>query len=101
MEQAEQEMQETRMDPAFADAEMAMAGNPEPHPAAQMQTQNAATTVLTADTDPEDAPPGWELNPALGRWLDPNDPETWGKVPRNAACPCGSGKKYKHCHGRV
>ena len=101
MEQAEQEMQETRMDPAFADAEMAMAGNPEPHPAAQMQTQNAATTVLTADTDPEDAPSGWELNPALGRWLDPNDPETWGKVPRNAACPCGSGKKYKHCHGRV
>ena len=101
MEQAEQEMQETRMDPAFADAEMAMAGNPEPHPAAQMQTQNAATTLLTADTDPKDAPPGWELNPALGRWLDPNDPETWGKVPRNAACPCGSGKKYKHCHGRV
>ncbi len=31
--------------------------------------------------------------------LDPNDPENWGKVPRNAACPCGSGKKYKHCHG--
>jgi len=33
--------------------------------------------------------------------IDPNDPATWGKVPRNAACPCGSGKKYKHCHGRV
>jgi preprotein translocase subunit SecA len=30
-----------------------------------------------------------------------NDPETWGRTPRNAACPCGSGKKYKHCHGRV
>jgi preprotein translocase subunit SecA len=28
-------------------------------------------------------------------------PEGWGKVPRNAACPCGSGKKYKHCHGRL
>jgi preprotein translocase subunit SecA len=25
----------------------------------------------------------------------------WGKTPRNAPCPCGSGKKYKHCHGRV
>ena len=25
----------------------------------------------------------------------------WGKTPRNAPCPCGSGKKYKHCHGRI
>ncbi len=32
---------------------------------------------------------------------DPNDPATWGKVPRNAPCPCGTGKKFKHCHGRV
>ena len=30
---------------------------------------------------------------------DPNDPETWGKISRNELCPCGSGKKYKHCHG--
>jgi preprotein translocase subunit SecA len=30
---------------------------------------------------------------------DPNDPGTWGKVGRNELCPCGSGKKYKHCHG--
>ena len=27
-------------------------------------------------------------------------PASWGKVPRNAPCPCGSGKKFKHCHGR-
>lgn len=33
--------------------------------------------------------------------LNPDDPTTWGKVARNAACPCGSGKKYKHCHGAV
>ncbi len=33
--------------------------------------------------------------------VDPNDPATWGKVPRNASCPCGSGNKYKHCHGKV
>ena len=33
--------------------------------------------------------------------VDPNDPSTWGKVSRNAPCPCGSGKKFKHCHGRV
>jgi preprotein translocase subunit SecA len=32
--------------------------------------------------------------------IDPKDPSTWGKVQRNAPCPCGSGKKYKHCHGR-
>jgi preprotein translocase subunit SecA len=31
---------------------------------------------------------------------NPNDPSSWGKVGRNEACPCGSGKKYKHCHGR-
>ena len=31
--------------------------------------------------------------------LNPADPSTWGKVQRNAPCPCGSGKKYKHCHG--
>ncbi len=31
--------------------------------------------------------------------VDPNDPETWGKISRNAPCPCGSGKKFKHCHG--
>ena len=33
--------------------------------------------------------------------LDLTDPTTWGGVQRNAACPCGSGKKYKHCHGRA
>ncbi|MGB1026720.1 MAG: SEC-C metal-binding domain-containing protein, partial [Rhodospirillaceae bacterium] len=32
---------------------------------------------------------------------DPNDPSTWGRVSRNEPCPCGSGKKYKNCHGRV
>jgi preprotein translocase subunit SecA len=31
---------------------------------------------------------------------DPQDPQSWGKVGRNEACPCGSGKKFKHCHGR-
>ena len=30
---------------------------------------------------------------------DPNNPESWGRVGRNEQCPCGSGKKYKHCHG--
>jgi preprotein translocase subunit SecA len=39
-----------------------------------------------------------ETMPAKGR--DPNDPASWGRVGRNEPCPCGSGKKYKHCHGR-
>ncbi|MBC7431043.1 MAG: preprotein translocase subunit SecA [Rubritepida sp.] len=33
--------------------------------------------------------------------VDPNDETTWAATPRNAPCPCGSGKKYKHCHGRT
>ncbi len=33
--------------------------------------------------------------------VDPKNPATWGKVARNAACPCGSGKKFKHCHGSL
>ncbi|HXC55817.1 MAG TPA: SEC-C domain-containing protein [Rhizomicrobium sp.] len=33
--------------------------------------------------------------------VDANDPSTWGKVQRNAACPCGSGRKFKHCHGAL
>ena len=32
--------------------------------------------------------------------VDPNDPSTWGRVSRNSACPCGSGRKYKQCHGQ-
>ena len=32
---------------------------------------------------------------------DPNNPGTWGRTPRNAPCPCGSGRKYKHCHGAL
>ena len=33
--------------------------------------------------------------------FDPKDPNTWGKIARNDPCPCGSGKKYKHCHGKI
>jgi preprotein translocase subunit SecA len=32
---------------------------------------------------------------------NPRDPSTWGKVGRNEPCPCGSGKKFKQCHGAV
>ncbi len=33
--------------------------------------------------------------------MSADDPGTWGKVPRNSLCPCGSGKKFKHCHGAI
>lgn len=32
--------------------------------------------------------------------FDENNPETWGNPGRNQPCPCGSGKKFKHCHGQ-
>jgi preprotein translocase subunit SecA len=37
----------------------------------------------------------------MGPERDPERPSTWGKVGRNEPCPCGSGKKYKQCHGMV
>jgi preprotein translocase subunit SecA len=40
----------------------------------------------------------WSQETAVAR--NPQDPTSWGKVGRNEPCPCGSGKKYKHCHGR-
>jgi preprotein translocase subunit SecA len=38
---------------------------------------------------------------AAGLPADPNNPATWGRTQRNAPCPCGSGRKYKHCHGSL
>jgi preprotein translocase subunit SecA len=58
---------------------------------------------IDALTGDDDAAPG-PLFGAVGQKaatavLDREDPRTWGKVGRNDPCPCGSGKKYKHCHG--
>ena len=39
--------------------------------------------------------------PKAGTVRDPDNPATWGKVGRNETCPCGTGKKYKQCHGRL
>ena len=33
--------------------------------------------------------------------VDPNNPRSWVNTSRNAPCPCGSGRKYKHCHGAL
>ncbi len=47
------------------------------------------------------APLAVGLAPARARAFDAGDPATWRATPRNAPCPCGSGKKYKHCHGKL
>ncbi|MCH7929866.1 MAG: preprotein translocase subunit SecA [Proteobacteria bacterium] len=51
----------------------------------------------------EDASPPPPPPPGVARGLTATAPASavWGKVGRNKPCPCGSGKKYKHCHGKV
>jgi preprotein translocase subunit SecA len=50
---------------------------------------------------PRQAPPPRPTLAAAAPGPGAGRPEAWGKVGRNAPCPCGSGKKYKHCHGRL
>ena len=53
---------------------------------------------IDATTGEDDVGEGMLLTaPAIA--IDPKNPGTWGKVARNDLCPCGSGKKFKHCHG--
>ena len=56
---------------------------------AQRQAMEAPAVEPAAAPTPEAAAPAFEEN----------DPSTWGKPGRNDQCPCGSGKKFKHCHG--
>jgi preprotein translocase subunit SecA len=42
-----------------------------------------------------------EMNPAEAPVELPQAEDDWSDTPRNSACPCGSGKKYKHCHGAI
>ncbi len=84
--------------------------------AEKMMQQRAAAAAKVQETRDAPALTGTGLNvrprqeqpgnvepfPAVPkRAFDKNDPETWGKVQRNAMCPCESGKKYKHCHGKI
>ena len=93
------EMYEGRDDPAYAEANLA---EDELHPAAAaLSTVQQQPNAIMANADPADVPSGWRLHEPLGRWIDPEDQTSWGKVPRNAACPCGSSKKFKHCHGKA
>lgn len=49
----------------------------------------------------DDAPQDMQLLRGKSTERNPNDPATWGRVGRNEKCPCGSGKKFKQCHGTL
>ena len=77
----------------------APAQQPAPAPAAPPKVPQMHETHLDPDTGVNemnpadtDTPPGPELHQAE---------DDWSNTPRNAPCPCGSGKKYKHCHGAL
>ncbi len=59
-----------------------------------LEQQRAAQAAAAAATAAPAAGPAIE-------GFDENDPQTWGNPGRNDPCPCGSGKKFKHCHGRL
>ncbi len=84
------EMHETRVDPAF-DGAMAAEPEPEMAGAAPRSSPGSGAEAGVAPVRSRQAT----------RDLDPGDPSTWGRIARNTPCPCGSGKKYKHCHGSV
>jgi preprotein translocase subunit SecA len=57
--------------------------------AQQAEMQKAAAGATAAAAPVEEPAPGFVAD----------DPSTWGNPSRNDKCPCGSGKKFKHCHG--
>ncbi len=61
----------------------------------EMAARQAAAQAPVADAAPTEAPT------PLADGFDEGDPATWGNPARNDVCPCGSGKKFKHCHGRL
>jgi preprotein translocase subunit SecA len=72
--------------------------HPEPPPVFAREPEMA----LEAAGGVQEAPPPAPVQrPVRAEAPDPRAPSTWGNTPRNAPCPCGSGKKYKHCHGRL
>jgi preprotein translocase subunit SecA len=76
-----------------------------PPPMMQMVESHAEPqSALLSDValaEPAVAPRIVTAGPNRTQAVDPSDESTWASTPRNAQCPCGSGKKYKHCHGRL
>ena len=69
----------------------------------QEQMQQAAKQAPAGATNPEAeaAGPAVAAKAPLVEGFDEADPSTWGNPGRNEPCPCGSGNKFKHCHGRL
>ncbi len=68
---------------------------------AQMQAANAAQQAAATGTESRAPAAGGATGKATPKNVNPKDPSTWPKLSRNDMCLCGSGKKYKHCHGRA
>ncbi|MEP6019972.1 MAG: preprotein translocase subunit SecA [Paracoccaceae bacterium] len=66
----------------------------------EMSRQQAAMSGAAVEAEVPDALPEPTAE-AKASGFDENDPSTWGDPGRNDPCPCGSGKKFKHCHGRL
>jgi preprotein translocase subunit SecA len=64
------------------------------------QTQNGAAQQVISQA-PGATNGAAQVKSELPAGVDPNNPATWPQLGRNAECLCGSGKKYKHCHGRL
>ncbi|OOY14032.1 preprotein translocase subunit SecA [Thioclava marina] len=69
----------------------------------QMQAQMQPQTAPQADVAEASAVPAEEAEVVAEALpgFDESDPATWGDPARNDPCPCGSGKKFKHCHGQL
>ena len=65
----------------------------------EIEQQRAAMAEAAAQAAAVPAPEAPPTETAEG--FDESDPSTWGNPGRNDRCPCGSGKKFKHCHGRL
>ncbi|MEN3974326.1 preprotein translocase subunit SecA [Emcibacter sp. SYSU 3D8] len=70
-------------------------------PPADLRQPRGEPTHIDPVTGENEFDAAREMLTAPGRPKDAGDPTTWGRVSRNAPCPCGSGKKYKHCHGAL
>lgn len=66
----------------------------------KMEAVHEQPQSLVGGNAPEAEAPA-KPEPVRNAPFNKNDPSTWGRVSRNDPCPCGSGKKYKHCHGRI
>jgi preprotein translocase subunit SecA len=91
-------MEAHKIDPATGEDEMALA-----MAGAETLARHGigpAGGRVTGAALPAGSPPGSALVRPQAPPRNPQDPQSWGKVGRNEPCPCGSGKKYKHCHGR-